>query len=205
MKESLARIAAWAKSHPLYAVLIVGGIALIGYLVYKNSPKLASLASTGVGEQGDDEGNLTGGLTGDLGTGLDPVLPDYIYPYDDPAYYTGGGGGVPSNLTTSPVYYSDPTTPISPTGRTGTPISLQGLDLSVAYAPAPVSNGRRDSGGSSSGGPTPGHRETYTTSPSPSSTSGRRSLDVIKSGAASTKGPPAPAKRTPTIPQVGRV
>jgi len=208
MKESLERIAAWAKAHPLYAVLIVGGVALVGFLVYKNSPKLAATlggAATGTGE---DEGNLTGGLEGDLGAGLESILPDYIYPYNDPAYYTGGGSSQ-SESTTPASYYSDPTPAISPTGRTGTSINLIGLDLSVPQLSTVPGSGRRESSPSSpgSGGPTAGHRQTVDTSglnagPGASGpTAGRRSSDVIKSSSASTKGPP---QKLNTIPQVRR-
>lgn len=193
MKESLERIATWAKSHPLYAVLIVGGVALVAFLVYKNSPKLATLTSNGATGTGEDEGNLTGGLEGDLGAGqLESILPDYIAPYNDPAYYTGGGSGAIESSTPAS-YYSDPTPPISPTGRTGTPINISGLDLSVPNfsTVSTPSSGRRDPSSPGSGGPTPGHRESVISiSPSAGATSGRRSSDVIKSGTASTKGPP---------------
>lgn len=39
MKESLQRITDWAKTHPWLTALIIGGVILIGYLVYKRSNK----------------------------------------------------------------------------------------------------------------------------------------------------------------------
>lgn len=86
MKETLARLAAWAKKNPLLAFLIVGGVVLLGYLVYrsgggssgnKQEEGLAAgdaIDMAGVGSYGGGGGGGGGGPTspgggGSTGTG----------------------------------------------------------------------------------------------------------------------------------------
>lgn len=67
MKESFQRIIAWAKAHPLLAVLIVGGVVLLAYLVYKRSGGMAPTSGPGA-ESGIPAGYGAGGAVGGGGS-----------------------------------------------------------------------------------------------------------------------------------------
>lgn len=196
MKESLARIVAWARAHPLYAVLIVGGVALVAYLVYRSSPKLQSITSNATGDSGTDEGTLTGGY-GEGTEVTDAPLPDYIYPYNDPSYYTGGGNvteSVPSSGQALSTYYATETAIISnPTLPSPAGSQFNDTKRETASSVNTLESGRRSTAPGSSApnyGATPAHRSAA------SLESIQNSVIQIRSGSTSSRRDPVPPSRS---------
>lgn len=89
MKESFERIVAWAKAHPALAILIVGGVVLLAYLVYKRSggmaPTSAPTSDSGIPAGFGAGGAVSGGGGGAIGTSSGTA--------------TEGGAAVPSVST----------------------------------------------------------------------------------------------------------
>lgn len=94
MKETLARIAAWAKANPVLAVLILGGVILLGYLAYKSGAGGSGGGSDQVSVPAPTEAGLLGGGGGSTtAPGNPPPTTTTTKKKRTTTTTTGGSGG----------------------------------------------------------------------------------------------------------------
>jgi hypothetical protein len=91
MADSAKRIGAWIKSHPWLAAVILGGVVLAGYFIYK---------SRGASSASQDQGVVTDtGLASGGGGAAEDNIPDFIPTDIAGSMISGGEFSLPSDVS----------------------------------------------------------------------------------------------------------
>lgn len=219
MGESLNRIKDWAVKHPWIAALILGGVVLVGYLVYRSTAGMSSVGSGNAEQLPEDSASsgLSSALSGEAASA--PVIPGYESILNSPLLGGGGSGGSGGGGSggDSIQYETDdwlnpdiPALELSG-GQTGSEITMTNLDTGLSYGGSNFAytssgltgstTGRRSEVNPPQTGATSGRREAQAT-PRSGATAGRRGNSSVPiPNTPSSLGPSAsyiPANRVAT-------